>query len=33
LLEEANRINNRDMIIQHEIESHVRMITRSDLRQ
>jgi hypothetical protein len=33
LLEEANRINERDMMIQHEIESHVRTITRSDLRQ
>jgi hypothetical protein len=31
LLEEANRINKRDMMIQHEIESHVRTITRSDL--
>jgi hypothetical protein len=27
LLEEANRINERDMMIQHEIESHVRTIT------
>jgi hypothetical protein len=33
LLEEANRINERDMMIQHEIENHVRTITRSDLRQ
>jgi ribosomal protein L37AE/L43A len=33
LLEEANRINERDMMIWHEIENHVRMITRSDLRQ
>jgi hypothetical protein len=33
LLEEANRINKRDMMIQHEIESHVRTITRSDLCQ
>jgi hypothetical protein len=33
LLEEANRINERDMMIQDEIESHVKTITKSDLRQ
>jgi hypothetical protein len=33
LLEEANRISKRDMMIQHKIENHVKMITRSDLRQ
>jgi hypothetical protein len=33
LLEEANRINERNTMIQHEIESHVRTITKSDLRQ
>jgi hypothetical protein len=33
LLEEANRINNRDMMIQHEIESYVGKITRSELCQ
>jgi hypothetical protein len=33
LLEEANRINDRDMVIRHEIESYVRTITRSDLHQ
>jgi hypothetical protein len=31
LLEEANEINERDMMIRHEIENHVRTITRSDL--
>jgi hypothetical protein len=33
LLEEANRIHERDMIIRHEIEGHVKTITKSDLRQ
>jgi hypothetical protein len=33
LLEEANRINERDTMIRHEIESHVKTITRSDLHQ
>jgi hypothetical protein len=33
LLEEADKINERDKIVQHEIESHVQTITRSDLRQ
>jgi hypothetical protein len=33
LLEEANRINERDMMIWHEIKNHGRMITRSDLHQ
>jgi hypothetical protein len=33
LLEEANKINNRDLMIQQEIESHVGAITRADLRQ
>jgi hypothetical protein len=33
LLEEANRINERDMMIRHEIKNHVRTITRSDLCQ
>jgi hypothetical protein len=33
LLEEANKINERDMMVRHEIESHIRTITQSDLRQ
>jgi hypothetical protein len=33
LLEEANRISKRNMMIRHEIKNHVRMITRSDLHQ
>jgi hypothetical protein len=33
LLEEANRINNQDILTWQEIESHVQMITRSNLRQ
>jgi hypothetical protein len=33
LLEEANKINDRDLMIQQEIESHVGTITRADLRQ
>jgi hypothetical protein len=32
-LEEANKINEQDMMIRHEIESHVWTISRSDLRQ
>jgi hypothetical protein len=31
LLEEADKINERDKMIRHEIESHVQTITRSDL--
>jgi hypothetical protein len=33
LLEEANRINDRDLLLRHEIEGHVGRITRADLRQ
>jgi hypothetical protein len=33
LLEEANKINDRDLMIRQEIESHVGTITRADLRQ
>jgi hypothetical protein len=33
LLEEANKINDRDLMIRQEIESHVGTITRTDLRQ
>jgi hypothetical protein len=33
LLEEANKINERDMMVRHEMESHVQTITRSELRQ
>jgi hypothetical protein len=33
LLEEANKINERDMMIRHEIKSHVQTISRPDLRQ
>jgi hypothetical protein len=33
LLEEADKINKRDKMVRHEIESHVQTITRSDLRQ
>jgi hypothetical protein len=33
LLEEANRINERDMMIQHEIKNHAGTITGSDLCQ
>jgi hypothetical protein len=33
LLEEANKINDRDLMIRQEIESHVGAITRADLRQ
>jgi hypothetical protein len=31
LLEVANKINKRDMMARHEIESHVQTITQSDL--
>jgi hypothetical protein len=31
LLGEANKINERDKVVRHEIESHVQTITRSDL--
>jgi hypothetical protein len=31
LLEEANKINKHDMMVRHEIESHVQIITWSDL--
>jgi hypothetical protein len=33
LLKEANRINNRDLMLQHKIEGHVGRITRADLQQ
>jgi hypothetical protein len=33
LLEEADKINERDKMVRHEIESHVKTITRSDLHQ
>jgi hypothetical protein len=33
LLEEANKINEQDMMVRHKIESHVRTITQSDLQQ
>jgi hypothetical protein len=33
LLEEANKINERDMMVRHEIESHVQAISQADLRQ
>jgi hypothetical protein len=33
LLEEANKINDRDLMIKQEIESHVGTITRTDLCQ
>jgi hypothetical protein len=33
LLEEADKINKRDKMVRHKIESHVQTITRSDLRQ
>jgi hypothetical protein len=32
-LEEANKINEQDMMVRHEIESHVQTISQSDLRQ
>jgi hypothetical protein len=31
LLEEADKINERDKMVRHEIESHVQTITQSDL--
>jgi hypothetical protein len=31
LLEEADKINERDKMVRHEIESHIQTITRSDL--
>jgi hypothetical protein len=33
LLGEANKINKRDKMVRHELETHVQTITRSDLRQ
>jgi hypothetical protein len=33
LLEEADKINERDKMVRLEIKSHVQTITRSDLRQ
>jgi hypothetical protein len=33
LLVEADKINERDKMVRHELESHVQTITRSDLRQ
>jgi hypothetical protein len=33
LLEEANKINDCDLMVCQEIESHVGTITRTDLRQ
>jgi hypothetical protein len=33
LLEEADKINERDRMVRHEIKSYVQTITRSDLRQ
>jgi hypothetical protein len=33
LLEEADKINKRDKMIRHKIESHIQTITRSNLRQ
>jgi hypothetical protein len=33
LLEEANKINDRNPMVCQEIESHVETITRTDLRQ
>jgi hypothetical protein len=33
LLEEANKINERDKVVRQEIKSHVQAITQSDLRQ
>jgi hypothetical protein len=31
LLEEADKINERDKMVRHEMESHIQTITRSDL--
>jgi hypothetical protein len=33
LLEEADKINERDKMVRHEIKSHIQTITRSDLCQ
>jgi hypothetical protein len=33
LLEEANKINDRDLIVRQELENHVEAITRADLHQ
>jgi hypothetical protein len=33
LLEEADKINERDKMVRHEIKSHVQTITQSDLQQ
>jgi hypothetical protein len=33
LLEEADKINERDKMVRHEIESHIQTITWSDLQQ
>jgi hypothetical protein len=33
LLEETNKIDERDRMVRHEIKSHVQTITRSDLQQ
>jgi hypothetical protein len=33
LLKEASKINKQDMMVRHEIKSHVQMITQSDLQQ
>jgi hypothetical protein len=33
LLGEADKINERDKMVRHELETHVQTITRSDLRQ
>jgi hypothetical protein len=33
LLEEADKINECDKMVRHEIKSHIQTITRSDLRQ
>jgi hypothetical protein len=33
LLEEANKINDRDLVVRQELENHVETITRANLRQ
>jgi hypothetical protein len=33
LLEEANKINDRDLIVRQELENHVKTITRANLHQ
>jgi hypothetical protein len=33
LLGEADKINEQDKMVRHELETHVQTITRSDLRQ